>query len=122
MALTKVKFKGVASRLMSKAKDGQLVVSCVFGTKGEYNPVTATYASGSSETVQCVREDYQAQSVDGQHILAGDYKLIALVDDFSTIVPRPDNVTLTVAGVNARIVQVQKDAADAVYMLQVRNI
>jgi hypothetical protein len=122
MALSRAKFKQVGNRLMQKAKDGNLTVSCVFSVAGTYDPITATYGAGSSETVQCVREEFKQAEVDNQAIMVGDYKLLALIDDFSAIVPKPDNVSLTVGGVAARIIDVRKDAADAIYTIQARNV
>lgn len=122
MALNKASFKQTASRLIGKAKAGDLTASCVFSTKGAYNPITGAYGAGDSETILCVRESYSANSVDNQNILSGDFRLLALVDDFVAIVPSPDSIDLTVDGVSCRIVTVESDAADAVYTVQVRRL
>lgn len=119
MALSKTKFKAVAAKLFAKASAGDLTIDCVFEQLGTYSPSTGQLPA-ITETITCIREEYNAHQVDGQIIQRDDFKLLAQYDDFIALTPRADGVTVTVDGVKCVIVKAPIDAADAVYTIQCR--
>ena len=94
--------------------------SCVFTKPGTYNPIDGTSGTATTDTVLCIREDYTASQIDGQSIQANDFKLLGVADDFS-LNPRTDGIKVTFDGGTYSIISVELDAADAVYILQVRQ-
>lgn len=120
MALSKTKFQDVAAKLFQKASDGDLVIPCVFESLGEYDPITETNAASVSETIDCIREEYNEMSMSGQNVQRGDYKLLAQYTDFTKLDPRIDGVKLTINGKSTTIAYAELDAADAVYTIHVK--
>lgn len=121
MALSKQKFKSVADKLFTKARNGGLVINCDFELKGDYDPVTNTDTPSIIEQIECVRDDYSAHQIDSEIIQRNDFMLLARFDSFTTLTPKNDSVTVGVGGVNCSIVNIKLDAADAVYIMQVRG-
>lgn len=122
MALTQTKFKSVAAKLFAKAKAGNLTQSVTFSTQGGTDPVTGATTAGVSDTVDVVREDYKSNEIDGSIVMQGDFKLLAEFDSFVNLDPRNSGITATVDGVDVRLMDAQKDAADAVWTLQMRKL
>jgi len=122
MALTQTKFKSVAAKLFAKAKAGNLTQLVTFATQGGTDPVTGATTAGASDTVDVVREDYQANEIDGSIVMQGDFKLLAEFDSFVNLDPRSSGITATVDGVDVRLMDAQKDAADAAWTLQMRKL
>jgi len=120
MALTKSKFQSVAEKLFAKAKAGNLTVSCSFELLGDYDPVLETNAASITQSIDCIREDYDAKAKDGLIVQRDDFKLLAEFVSFTKLSPRTDGVIVTVDGKKCVIVHVDLDAASAVYTLQVR--
>lgn len=122
MALTQTKFKSTAAKLFAKAKAGNLTASVVFSKAGGTDPVTGQTTTGASATVDVIREDYQSNEIDGTLVKKGDYKLLAEFDSFVNLDPRESGITAVVDGVSVRLMDAQKDAADAVWTLQMRKL
>ena len=120
MALSKTKFQAVAAKLFQKASDGDLIVSCKFELLGDYDPVLETSTASISETINCIREEYNEMSMNGQNVQRGDYKLLAQYVDFTKLDPRTDGVNLTINGKSTTIAHAELDAADAVYTIHVK--
>jgi len=54
--------------------------------------------------------------------MQGDFKLLAEFDSFVNLDPRSSGITATVDGVAVRLMDAQKDAANAVWTLQMRKL
>lgn len=122
---TRAKFQGIADKLFTKFAD--LVKPAVFtkpGTGGTLDPITGIVTGGTAAVTAnagAIREDYTAREVDGQKIQVNDFKLLVRVQEL-TLDPRTDSVTVSVDGDTCNIITANKDAADAVWTLQVRKI
>lgn len=127
MATTKAEFQAVAAELFND-EFADFAPARTFtkpGSGGTYDPVTETTTGGTpavNESIPCIREDYRASQYDGVQIQVGDFKLLAQVSSFVAITPRTDGVTVDVDGVTCQIVSAEKDAADAVWTMQVRAL
>ena len=119
MAVNKAKFKNVALKLRVKFDD--FFEPYVFEIQGDYDPLTSSYTNGVTQTVDCLREEFQASQFDGQLIQNGDFKLLALYDDFQAIAPRTDGLKVTVGGKLCTVIKVSPDAANAMYTIHVRG-
>lgn len=127
MPTTKAEFQDVASELFTDefADFAPLRDFTKPASGGTYDPVTETTTGGNppvTESIPCIREDYNASQYDGVQIQIGDFKLLAQVSSFDAITPRTDGVTVDVDGTECQIVSAQKDAADAVWTMQVRAL
>lgn len=119
MAKTKAQFQGVAAKL--KAKFSTFFIARTFTAPGGYDPVTEVQVPGATESVECLREDYNAGQIDGQSIMKNDFKLLVVAADFSVIYPKTDGLKVNVDGKSCTVVSANLDAADAVWTLQVRG-
>lgn len=119
MATTQQEFKDAAKELFVEFAD--FLVSREFVKAGDYNPVTGTTTGDIIETVDSLCEEYSQGEIDGQLIQSNDYKVLALVEDFTLIQPKTDDIKLTIGGKRANIVRVSVDAANAIYTMQVRG-
>lgn len=121
---TQAEFQQVAADLFGVFADfAKLRTFSKPGTTGTLDPNTGVVTGGSAEvteSVPTIREDYNAQEVDGQTIQRNDFKLLVQVNSFADISPRTDSVRVDVDGVGCRIINAEKDTADAVWTLQVR--
>jgi len=121
---TRAKFQGIADKIFTKFAD--LVKPAVFikpGTGGTQDPITGVVTGGSPPIVNSagtIREDYTAREVDGQKIQVNDFKLLVRAQEL-TLDPRTDSVTVAFDGNSCNIINASKDAADAVWTLQVRK-
>ena len=120
MALSKTKFRALATKLFGKAEAGELTVDAEFSVSGGIDPITGVPAAGISETVIVVPESYDEAQVDGQAIQRGDFKLLARFESFSAIDPTTNGVNVSIAGKNYAIVT-HKNEFDILYTLQVRS-
>lgn len=120
MPTTKAEFVTVASDLFTEFAD--FIQQAVFSVPGSQDPVTGATQPATTETVGVIREDYDARQIDGQQIQRNDFKLLARVSQFSAVTPRTDGVTVTVDGLACQIVTAEKDAANAVWTIQVRKL
>lgn len=127
MATLKSEFTELASELIG-GEFADFATDRVF-TKpefdGTYDPITEVQTGGTAaqtETIPAIREDYKDTQFNGQSIKVGDFKLIAEVARFSSFQPDTDGVAVDVDGVECQVVSVAKDAADAVYIMQVRRL
>lgn len=90
-----------------------------------YDPITGQYShSGTTYSITCCRLDYDNRQVDGDKILVGDRKLISRVDIWEALglVPRVNSGSVSVDGEDYQIISIMKDAADALYTLQIRRL
>lgn len=118
--VTRARFQSLAERLQTKYAD--FFISRTFKTPGGYDPTADEITEGSTENVGAVREEYDARQVDGDKIQTLDFKLLALVADFETINPRTDGPEVNVDGTQCQVIRAEKDAADAVWVMQVRAL
>lgn len=118
MPTTQSEFQTLASEL--KAEFADFFKPRVFTLQGSYSPSTGVNDS-VSETVDALREDYTAREIDGQSIQANDFKLLVLVSDFKVLTPRIDGLHVSVDEKECAVINAQKDAADAVWTIQVRG-
>lgn len=122
MSVTKQKFVDLAAKL-ARQTFSDFFVERPFTVPEIKNPVTGVVTQPAvTEQVYCVRIDYQARQVDGQVIQVGDFQLIAEVARFQVINPKTNGVRVTVGGIECQIVNAEKDAADAAWVLQVRQL
>ena len=122
MAVTKQQFKDLAQRLAGDTFADFFPLRTFTAPATNYDPITGAETGGATEQVNCVRMDYNESQFDGQAIQRNDFKLLARVDAFSTVDPSVDGVTVDVDGVECQVVQVMKDAANAMYTMQVRKL
>ncbi len=118
--VTRASFQSLAESLQTTFAD--FFIDRTFTAPSSYDPVTDTVTAGATETVSAVRMDYDASQVDGQIIQKLDFKLLALVNDFSAVDPRVDGVKVDVDGTGCQVINAEKDAAEAVWTLQVRAL
>jgi len=127
MPTTKAEFQAVAAELFNE-EFADFAPKRAFtkpASGGTYDPVTETITGGTpavTEQIPCIREDYRAGQYDGVQIQIGDFKLLAQVSSFDAITPRTDGVTVDVDGVACQVITAEKDAADAVWTMQVRAL
>lgn len=119
MPTTKQEFKDVASELFAEFSD--FAPLRTFKRVGSYDPLTGTVSS-VMESIPAIREDYRDTQFNGLSVMVGDFKLLAQASSFNTLSPRTDGVTVDVDGVECQIVSAEKDAADAVWTIQVRAL
>lgn len=94
------------------------------GSGGVYDPITGETTGGTpahASTAPAIRQDYEAQEVDGQAVQRNDFKLLVRKATLNTD-PRADSVTVSFGGRQCRIINAELDAADAVWTLQVRQL
>jgi hypothetical protein len=118
--VTRADFQGVASDIKTTFAD--FFLPRVFSLPGSFDPITETETGGATETVDAMREEYEAGQIDGQAIQSKDFKLLALANDFDTINPKTDGLTVSVDGTECQVIHAEKDAADAVWTIQVRAL
>lgn len=123
---TRAKFQGVADKLFTKFADVlKMAAFSVPGAGGTLDPITGVITGGSAPVdsmALVLREEYTAREVDGQKIQVNDFKLLVRVQEL-TLDPRTDSATVTVLNDGTcNIITANKDAADAVWTLQVRKI
>lgn len=122
MSITKQKFVDLAAKL-ARETFADFFIERSFTIPEVKNPVTGVVTQPAvTEQVTCVRIDYQARQVDGQVIQVGDFQLIAEVARFQSINPKTNGVRVTVDGIECQIINAQVDAADAAWVLQVRQL
>lgn len=118
--VTRASFQSLATKLQTTFAD--FFIERTFTAPSAYDPITDTVTAGATEPVRAVRMDYEASQVDGQIIQRLDFMLLALVNDFSAIDPRVDGVNVNVDGTDCQVINAEKDAAEAVWTMQVRTL
>lgn len=118
--VTKATFTTLATKLQGTFSD--FFDPRTFQNPPSYNVVTEVETPGATDTVGAVRVEYDASQWDGQQIQVGDFKLLALVADFVNVDPQTDGVTVTVDDKTCQIIRAEKDAAEAMWTLQVRAL
>lgn len=118
MPTTQAEFQAVASELKEEFAD--FFKPRVFSLAGSYSPSTGN-TPPTTETVDAMREEYNQSQIDGQSIKANDFMLLAVVSDFTTIVPTTNGLKVTVDSVECSVIRAVKDAANATWVIQVRG-
>lgn len=118
MPTTQAEFKAVASEL--KVEFSDFFKPVVFSLAGSYSPSTGN-SLATTETVDVMREEYKQSQIDGQTIQSNDFMLLALVSDFNVIEPKTGGLKVSVDGLDCSVVKASKDAANAVWTIQVRQ-
>jgi hypothetical protein len=119
MPTTQQEFKDLAEELVSD-EFADFFPLRTFSQLGNYNPITETYDT-TTEQVNCMREEYNASQFGNDLVQVGDFKLLARVDAFSLIDPRTDNVKVDVDGQECQVIRAEKDPADAMWTVQLRE-
>ncbi len=119
MATTQAEFQQVADDLKAEFLD--FFKPAIFTRKGTYDPVTRTTTGDTALTVDALREEYNANQIDGQSIQANDFKLLVVASEFTTIKPTVDGLSCVYDGRTITVKRVSLDSANAMYTLQVRG-
>ena len=121
MSVTKQKFVDLAAKL-ARQTFADFFKRRFFIRPESKNPVTGNVTADEIiESINCVRIDYKANQVDGQVIQAGDFQLLAEVSEFSLLNPETNGVVVYIDGVFCQIINAEKDAADATWIIQLRE-
>lgn len=118
--VTRSDFQNVAADIKTTFAD--FFVPRVFTLPGSFDPITEQETGGVTETVDAMRDKYDARQVDGAAIQVKDFKLLAMVNDFIAINPKTDGLKVNVDGVECQVIDAEKDPADAVWTIQVRAL
>lgn len=123
---TKNTFRRLATKFESSTfSDFFQSYTFTMNSSATYDPLTGQYSnSGTPYDISCCRLDYKSNQFDGQRILIGDRKLISRVDvwDNLGLVPRVNSGSVNIDGEEYQIIDIMKDAADALYTLQCRRL
>lgn len=86
---------------------------------GGTNPSSATYAGKG------ILDDFAVSQIDGSIVLAGDKRMLVVVESFSPVLPRapqPDDFA-AIEGKSYRVKRtLSRDPASATYVLHVRGV
>lgn len=96
-----------------------------FSSSATYDPITGTYSNtGVDYSIPCIRMNFKRRQFDGNNIKIGDIKLISRVASWDAlgVEPKVEDTRVTVNSVVYQLIDVMKDAADAVYTIQVRKL
>lgn len=96
--------------------------SRTFAEPDTTNPITGVVVVGASEIIPAVRIEYLQTQYNGAQIKVGDFQLMARVAEFSAVSPKTSGVTVMVEGVKCQVVSAEKDAAEAMWTMQVRAL
>ena len=116
---TRAGFKSLANKLINSTF-ADFREWCTFELLGDYNPVTETNSASTSQTVLCIRQEFNANQKDGNIVQRQDFKILAEFDKFTLLSPRTDGVLVTINGLSNSIVSSTLDAANAVYTIHLR--
>jgi len=119
MATTKLEFQELADELIN-GEFADFRVACEFVKKGGFTPPD-TIIPDTTDTVNCIIEDYNASQFNGVQIQVNDFKLLARPQEFTTLTPRTDNLKVTVQGQVCTVISSEQDPANAVWVIQVRG-
>ena len=119
MATTQLEFQQVADEL--KIEFADFFKPANFTRKGAYDPLARTTTGDIDLTVDALREEYNAQQIDGQSIQVNDFKLLIVASEFTTIQPTADGLSCIYDGRTITVKRAMLDAANAMYTLQVRG-
>lgn len=96
-----------------------------FSSSASYDPITGAYSnSGSQQLIPCIRMNFKRRQYDGVNIKIGDIKLLSQVSSWTAlgVEPKVEDTRVNIANVDYQVIHVAKDAADAVYTIQVRRL
>jgi len=79
----------------------------------------AQEAAAREQTVPAIRIDYQTNQVDGDLILNGDFMLIGEYQKLAWE-PKGDNTVINYEGSSLQMVKLNKDPANATFIIQAR--
>jgi hypothetical protein len=116
---TQADFKSLADSLIN-GTFSDFRQTCVFELLGSYDPVTETNAASATNTIKCIRLEFNAMQKNNSVIQRDDFMLLAEFDKFTNLSPRTDGVIVTIQGVANSIVSTELDPANAVYTIHVR--
>jgi hypothetical protein len=122
MAGLKEAFRNAAAAAFAAADDIKevAVLRSKTNSNPNYDPVTDTVSDAYTDyTVDILPSGYNSREVDGQTVLITDEKAKILVTDISVDPKRNDQIVRD--SVKWEIINVHKDAADAVWTLQIRR-
>lgn len=101
---------------------GNVKISIVYTSNppSSYDPSTGVTTPNTTDysMTNVIREDYEAEEIDGLAIQTNDVKLLIPVDDLTPIPQIDDYVTMDSKQWN--VVNKHKDPADALWTLQIR--
>lgn len=117
--VTRKKFQDVAVKI--KAKFADFFISREFKIETGFDPITRVASTSVIDNVECMRENYDQSQIDGQSIQINDFKLLALNEDFSTLLPTVNGLKVTVDGKSCDVIDSNLDAANAMWTIQVRG-
>lgn len=123
MALSKAKFKNLASKLIKKTA-GDIAGPATFSFRGSFDYATQS-ASETTELVDKVvvtnfgANEYNADELEQLKVEVGDVKMYVVKDDL-TKDPR-QSTGVSFDGVDYTIINVMLDGAEAAYTLQLRR-
>ena len=123
---TKQRFKNIASRFFTKTfKDFVDYFTFTFSSSSSYDPVTGTYSnSGDTYNIECIRLSHETTQFDGERIKIGDIKLISRTGSWESlpVEPKVNDTSVEINGDKHQVVDIQLDAADAIYTLNCRRL
>jgi hypothetical protein len=117
-------FKAAAEAAFDAA--GNVKESVVLRSKASsnpsYNPTSDSITDSYTDyTVNALPSGYNSREVNGDTILDTDEKLQILVEDLENVTPKRNDLVLRGDSVRWEVIHVHKDAADALWTLQVRK-
>ena len=115
----KAGFKKLADNLINNTF-ADFRVDCIFELLGAYDPVTETNAAPVTQTIKCIRQEFNAEQKNGSNVQSDDFKILAEFDKFTLLSPRVDGLIVTVNLLSNTIVSADLDAANAVYTIHLR--
>lgn len=117
MATTKAEFQDLAAELIDD-EFADFRRPLVIVTDGVYDPITETFAPGSSATYQAIRQKLTYTEYQRSDIQVTDFAVVYTASGAAPMVSQ----TVTYDGKACQIVDVQQDAADAAIKLILRAL
>lgn len=117
MAITAEQFQDLADKFMTKTFV-DLVKPMTMRLADA--PVYGTPQTWTSEVGTAVERSIDSSKFDGELIRVGDFSLTTNASQWTTD-PRTDNVEIIFDGKTCQVVTVEKDAANAAYLITVRE-
>ena len=123
---TKQTFKRLANKFFdSTFSDFTDSLTFTINGSSTYDPITGQYSnSDTSHSISCIRLEYNINQFDGQRIMIGDRRIISRVDTWDSLglVPRVNSGSINIDGEDYQVINITKDAADALYDFQCRRL
>ena len=116
---SRAQFQTLASKLINQTF-GDFADPVVVNLNGNPDYATQTTPILKTENTVGIRESFDSSQFDGQAVKQGDYKIL-IEQQSLTIDLRADNVSMKFNGVDVNIINVMKDAANAVLTVQARD-